>query len=428
MKSKYFIFFLFLSFVLSQESNKEIDGIAAIVENNVILKSDLLQMVNMTAAQSKIDFEKNPNLYKDLQVKVLKSMINQKVVLEMAILDSIVIDDNEVDQALEQQVENLISQTGGKDGAERALGQSIKDFRREFWYEMHDRLITERYQQGLLNNLVITREDVENFLHTYKDSLPITPTKFKIRHLLRKIKPSEEATQSTRSFLLEMKEDIKLKRESFDELAMRFSEDPGSKNNGGLLGWVKRGSLVKAFETVAFTLEINKLSDPIETQFGFHLIETLEKKGDMIKVRHILINPPKTPKDTEKAFSFIKSLGEDSIKTIQDFEMFVDKYSEDDLSKKVGGNLGWIDPINYGVVEIGQSIKYLDKDVCSPPINSSLGIHLLWIEDVKEGGVLNLENNYSDVENLALNYKKMTWYNEWIEKAQSKFYVEIKAY
>ena len=418
---------LFLSLLFTQ-SNQEIDGIAAIVENNIILKSDLLQMVSMTAAQNKINFEQNPDLYEKIEKNILKSMISQKILLEMAILDSIVVEEGEVNQALDQQVENLIFQTGGKEGAERALGQSIKDFRREFWYEMQDRLITERYQQGLLSNISVTREDVKSFLLTYQDSLPFEPTKFQVRHLLRKIKPSEQVIIKTKTVLNEIKENINSGKLSFSEAAKIYSEDPGSKNNGGSLGWVKRGSLVKNFETVAFTLNLNEISEPVETQFGLHIIETLEKKGDKIKVRHILITPSITEEDTKRTFDFITKLKTDSIKTFQDFKLFVNKHSEDELTKKVGGSLGWIDPLNYSVKEIGESIKYLEKDVCSPPINSNLGLHLLWIEDVKKGGVLNLKHHYPKIEELALNHKKMKWYDLWIKKAQEDFYIEIKSY
>ena len=427
MKHKYINLFFFFSLTFSQE-NKEIDGIAAIVENNIILKSDLLQMVSMTAAQNKINLEKNPDLYKKIQTNILKSMIDQKVLLEMAILDSIVVEEDEVNQSLDQQIENLIIQTGGKEGAEIALGQSIKDFRREFWYEMQERLITERYQQSLLNNIKVTREDIKSFLLVYQDSLPNEPTKFQIRHLLRKIKHSEQAIIKTKTTLNKIRENINSGNISFSEAANNYSEDPGSKTNGGSLGWVKRGSLVKNFETIAFTLNLNQISEPVKTQFGLHLIETLEKKGDKVKVRHILITPPKTQNDTKIAFDFITKIKEDSIKTLQDFKLFVDKYSEDESTKKVGGSLGWIDPLNYSVKEIGQSIKYLEKGICSPPINSSLGIHLLWVENIKKGGVLNLKDHYPKIEELALNYKKMHWYDNWIKKAQEGFYIEIKSY
>ena len=421
MKLKLLIFFILIFVVYP--NNKTIDGVAAIVEENIILKSDLMQMVNITATQNKINISETSEAYIKLKNNVLQSMIDQKVMLEMAILDSISVEETEVNNSLDQQIENLILQSGGEENAEKIIGQKIKDFRREFWYEMQDRLISEKYQQSLLSNITVTNEDVKSFILTYKDSLPKIPTKVKIRHLLKKTKPNIESIKKTKTKLLEIKLKIETKQNTFSELAKTYSQDPGSKNNGGNLGWVKRGSLVKEFESSAFTLNINKISNPIETEFGLHIIETLEKKGDKIKVRHILLIPEITEKDIKNTFMFTKSLKEDSIKTLIDFKNMVKNHSDDKLTNKIGGSLGWIDPLNYSVLEIGQAVKYLEKNKCSPPINSSIGIHLLWVENIKEGGVLNLKNHYIEIENLALNHKKINWYDLWIKKARKQFYI-----
>ena len=212
--------------------------------------------------------------------------------------------------------------------------------------------------------------------------------------------------------------------QSFTEIAIENSQDPGSKSNGGSLGWVTRGSLVKNFETAAFSAKVNTLVGPIESEFGFHLIETLEKKGDKILVRHILDIPEITLKDKEKSYNFALTLSEDSIKTIEDFRLFVDKYSYDKKTKKIGGNLGWIAPDNFNVPEIGEAIKYIDMNKCSPPINSSLGFHLLWIESVKKGGRPNKDDHWPELEEMALNKKKMDWYENWIKDVRRKFYIK----
>ena len=119
------------------------------------------------------------------------------------------------------------------------------------------------------------------------------------------------------------------------------------------------------------------------------------------------------------------SLKEDSIKTLDDFKNIVKRHSTDKLTKNVGGDLGWIDPLNYSVPEIGQAIKYIEMGSCSPPINSSIGFHLLWVEGVKKGGRPNLGDHWSDIESKALNKKKMSWYQGWISEARTRFYVEI---
>jgi len=412
-----------ISISLSQGDVQFIDGVAAVVENHIILKSDLAQMVNMTAIQNRIDPRTNPDVFIQLQNTIIQSMVDQKIMLEMAAIDSIVVEEKEVNQSLDQQIQMLIAQAGSETLAEVSLGQSIKDFRREYWYDMRDRLISERYQQQLLNVITITRTGVKDFYKTYRDSLPKLPMKARVRHLLIPIRPSEVAKNKTYSFLLDLKSQIE-NGGSFGDLAKKHSLDPGSKNNGGKMGWVKRGSLVKKFETEAFTLDIGKISDPIETEFGYHILETLEKQGDKIRVRHILMSPETTKADSGLAFNFGKALG-DSVGTLSEFKKMVKKYSTDETTKNVGGDLGWIDPTNYRVPEIGQVIKHIDIQSCSPPVNSSIGFHLLWVEGLKKGGRPNLTDHWPEIESMALNKKKMDWYQGWIKNARENFYIKI---
>ena len=421
----FFSSLIFFSIVFPQ-NNQSIDGIAAIVEEPLVLKSDLAQMVNMSIIQNKIDPSKDIEKIKVLEKTILESMIDQKIVLKKAEIDSVTVEENEVDLALDQQIQMLIAQAGGEKKAEEALGQSIKNFRREFWYEMRDRLLSEKYQQQLINNIKVTRSDVLSFYETYKDSLPAIPLKAKVRHCLIKVKPSQSAKDFSISFL----KDLKMKIEQgdlFSDLAKQYSEDPGSRNNGGELGWVKRGSLVKSFETAAFTSPLNHITDPVESEFGFHLIETLKKKGDKILVRHILNIPKKTEEDNLLFFNFATTLKNDSIKTFKDFVFYTKKYSDDENTKKVGGSLGWIDPNNYSIPEIGLAIKYIKKGECSPPINSNAGYHLIWVEDFKKGGKPNLQDHWFDIENMSLNKKKMDWYQEWLENSRKDIFIEIKS-
>jgi len=215
-----------------------------------------------------------------------------------------------------------------------------------------------------------------------------------------------------------------LSGDSFEGFAKKHSQDPGSSARGGSLGWVTRGSLVKRFETAAFTAKVGDVVGPIETEFGFHLIETLEKKGDKISVRHILSIPEKTTEDNKRAFDFARSLKSDSIKTIEDFKTAVKRHTSDESTKKIGGDLGWIDPSNYTIPEIGQAISIIGMDSCSAPINSSLGFHLLWFEGIKKGGRPNVQDHWPEIESMALNKKKMDWYESWIDDARKLFYIK----
>jgi len=413
------------SFLASQEiADKQfIDGVAAVVEDNVILKSDLVQLVNMTALQSKINPQTHPREFESLQENVITQMVDQKIILEMAALDSIEVEEKEINTALDQQISNIIAQAGGEAKAEEMLGQTLKSFRREFWYDMRDRLVSEKYQQQLLNNISVTRNGVFDFYTLFKDSLPTVPTMVKMRHLL--IKPSPNKTSKDAAYnTLDSLRSIILTGGNFEDFAKQYSMDPGSKTKGGHLGFVNRGSFVKPFEAVAFSQDINEISHPVETDFGYHLIETLEKKGDKIKVRHILIQPQLTPDDEKLAYRFALSL-KDSSKTFDDYKYFVKKYSADERTSEIGGDLGWIDPLNYPIPEIGQAVKYINIEECSPPINSSMGFHLLWVEKIKPGGIPTLETHWSEIEGMALNYKKMQWYDNWITDARKNFYISI---
>ena len=423
---KKFFCFIFSSFILTaQGTGVFIDGVAAVVENKIILKSDLNQMVNMLAIQNKINPNENYETYLKLQKEVLASMIDQKILLKLAEQDTtIIVKDKEVEQSLNQQVDNLIYQAGGKKEAEKVLGQTIKSFRSEFWFDMRDKMVSERFQQKKLNTITTNKKDVEMFYNTYKDSLPFFPLEAKIRHILLKPQPSDSIKKETKKLLYKLKNEI-LSGSIFKDIAKKYSMDPGSKNNGGDIGWVKRGSLLKNFETIAFTIDLNTLSDPVETEMGYHLLETLDKKGDKVKVRHILIMPEITKKDEEKTYNFGLFL-KDSSKTLLDFKNLAKTYSRDEQTSNLGGNLGWIVPDTYPIKEIGKVINYLKVNECSPPINSTFGVHLLWIEKIKKGGKPSLKDHYSKIEIMALNNKKMNWYNNWIKNKKRGFYINIK--
>ena len=419
LTSIFLIFFTAQTFAQQQH----IDGVAAIVGENIILKSDVSQVVGMTALQQGLDVSKDVDVLMKLQEGVLSSLIDQKVILEMAKLDSIEIADKDVENALDQQVENFILRAGSEDVAETMLGQSLSDFRREFWYDMRDRLITEQYQQQLIMSVNINRDGVFNFYEEYKDSLPDFPIKMKIRHLLTRIKAGEE---SKKNALFEIKQirDRILNGELFSDLAKAFSDDPGSKNNGGSLGYIRRNQMVKEFETKAYTQEINSISDPVETVFGYHILETTEKSGEKIKVRHILISPEVTEKDESLAYKYALSL-RDSSTNLNKFKKLVFEKSEDDQTQKIGGDLGWITPNNSPIPEISEVLGLLEVGECSRPVKTSFGYHLLWLEEVRPGGKPSLDLHWTEIEEIALNHKRMIFFKDLVSEARDKFFVNI---
>ena len=420
---KYVFLFSFTSVSFSQEESTAVDGIAAVVGENIILKSDVSQVVGMTALQRGLDVTKDEALLLRLQDGVLSSLIDQKIILDMAKLDSIEIDDKDVESALDQQVEGFIMRAGSEEVAEEMLGQSISDFRREYWYDMRDRLITEQYQQQLIMSVQINRGGVGSFFEEYKDSLPDFPIKMKIRHLLVKIKAGKESKKAALLEINSIRDKI-LNGESFSDLASSFSDDPGSRSAGGSLGYIRRNQMVKEFEEAAYTQKIKTLSDPIETIFGYHILETTERLGEKIKVRHILITPEIKEEDESITYRFALSL-RDSSKNLDLFKSMVIKESEDEQTKKIGGDLGWITPNNSPIPEISEVLGLLEVGECSRPVKSSFGYHLLWLEEVRPGGVPSLELHWSEIEEIALNHKRMVYFKDWVNGARDNFYIGI---
>lgn len=416
------IAFLF-GLVHAQQESMVIDGLAAIVDDHIILKSDVAQLVQMTAVQQRINPQLEPERLLKLQADVLQSMIDQKIILEMAKIDSIEIKEKEVEQALDQQIEYMISQAGGEEQAEEMLGQSLKSLRREYRPDMRDRMITERYQQQLLSSMTASRQEVVTFFNTFRDSLPVFPTKINLWHILIPIEAGEKSQGSALAKIRELRDRI-IGGEAFEDLAKQFSQDPGSAPSGGSLGLVRRGSLVLEFESVAFTLPINEISQPVKTSFGYHLIQPVEKQGEKINVRHILIIPEITEADDSEAYQFAATI-KDSISSLDTFIKMAKAHSIDEETRSFGGDLGWVDPNEFPIPEVAQIINYLEMKQCSPPVKTSYGYHLFWIEDTKRGGKADINIHWADLEMMASEYKKTQWYGNWINKAREKFYIRI---
>ena len=425
---KVFIF-LFIGLIDLKSQNEthlqNIDGVAAIVDNNLVLLSDINQSLAMAVFQNNWNPSKDLEKINNLKKQITQNFIDRKVILSKALLDSIVVEDKEVDRALEQQMGNMISQAGGEEQAEKALGQPLRVFKREYWYDVKDMLITQKYQQQLINKVRVNNNEVRFFFESNKDNIDNFPNLIKLRHILFKIEPGEKQIDKTLSFLKNLKKDIEENKISFKEAASTYSQDPGSKNNGGSLGLVKRGDLVRDFEAVAFNLKIGDVSEPVETDFGFHIIQTDEIRGDKIKVKHILMSPPTTDDDESNTYDNIKSLM-DSIKTIDDFILRAKKHSMDEPTKKTGGSLGWIDPNIYPIKEFGLVVDKINLNECSLPIKTDLGYHLIWIESIKKGGKPNIDSHWNEIEKLALNNKKEEFFKQWLIKAKNDVYISIK--
>ena len=406
------------------EAQQEIllDRVASVVEDKIVLLSDVVLAANAVAAQQQINPNTNPAAYQKLLESSRESMVEQLLIIEMAEQDSVEILDKDVDKALDQQIENIISQTGSKEQAEAALGKKISDFKRSYRDDMKGKLLAEKYTSSLTASIGVSRGDVLDFFNTYKDSIPSFPTLYKTHHILLEIKPSKESDDESLQKAQSIREEI-LGGLNFNEAARKYSADPGSKDQGGNLGYVPRGTFVKEFDRAVFTVEKNVLTEPIKTQYGYHLIEVLERTGEKVLSRHILIRTETTDLDKRKTYDTINDIKND-INNFEEFSEAALKYSDDKTSNSNKGFLGMIDLDYYQVPELRQEIKNIEIKTVSNPISTDFGYHLIWVDEVKEGGPPNLNSNWLDLEKMALNKKKSDWYNDWINEVKSNFYIK----
>jgi len=407
---------------LSAQQEILLDRVASVVEDKIVLLSDVVLAANAVAAQQQINPNTNPSAYQKLLESSRESMVEQLLIIEMAEQDSVEVLDKDIDKALNQQIENIISQTGSKEQAEVALGKKISDFKRSYRDDMRGKLLAEKYTSSLTASISVSRGDVLDFFNTYKDSIPSFPTLYKTHHILLEIRPSEESSNKSLLKALSIRDEI-LGGLSFSEAAKKYSADPGSKDQGGNLGYVPRGTFVKEFDKVVFTIEKNVLTEPIKTQYGYHLIEVLERTGEKVLSRHILIRTETTDLDKRKTYDTINDI-KNNINSFEDFSEAALNFSDDKTSNTNKGFLGMIDLDYYQVPELKQEIKDIEIKTVSNPISTDFGYHLIWVDEIKEGGPPNLNSNWLDLEKMALNKKKSDWYNNWISEIKSNFYIK----
>ena len=420
---KYFLYIIILVSFLEAQQEILLDRVASVVENKIVLMSDVVLAANAVAAQQQINPNTNPTAYKKILETSRESMVEQLLIIEMAEQDSVEILDKDIDKALNQQVDNIIAQSGSKELAEAALGKKISDFKRSYRDDMRGKLLAEKYTSSLTTSINVTRGDVIDFFNTYKDSIPSFPTLYKTHHILIEIKPSEESIKNSLNKAEEIRNKILNQELSFEDAAKTYSADPGSKNQGGNLGYVPRGTFVQEFDRVVFTVEKNILTEPVKTQYGYHLIEVLERTGEKVLARHILIRTETTELDKKKTYDAINNIKND-IKNYDDFYKAAADFSDDKTSNTNGGFLGMIDLDYYQVPELKKEISTIKTKSVSNPIATDFGYHLIWVDEIKEGGPPSLESNWIELEEMTLNKKKSDWYQAWIQKIKSQFYIK----
>ena len=420
-----FVFTAILLARLFSQSNI-IDGVAVIVDESIILKSEVGELLQMSMMQRNLAPTIESDEAKKIENEIIDNLSYQKLALKSAEVESLIVNENEVDLALNQHLSSIITQYGSEEAVESLLGKPFNQLRRDMWYDMRDQLISERYRDQLLKNVVVSRKEVVDFYNQRMNELGDLPTQYNISHILFKLTSGEKSKDSALEKIRSIRNQIILGA-SFSDMAIQYSDDPGSSNSGGELGFMGRGAMFPEFEKAAFLLEPNEISDIVETRIGFHIIKVVGKRGETINAGHILIMPQVSEEDENKVYRFASTIS-DSITDPRSFALFAKKYSGDEKTKGSGGKLGWVDEKSLPIPEFKVALHQLNLNEVSLPIKTAYGYHLLLLNNKKDGGTPSLKNHWLEIKEWALTNKKLEklskWYQESLDHYYYKNYIE----
>lgn len=401
-----------------------LDKIVAIVDREVITLSDFRFTVQQLAVQNRMD----PNS-KELQERVLDGMINDKLVLAQAIEDSIIVSDEEVTERLDQQIQRLTYQAGGQEEIEKIYGMTVSRMKRDYNFRemIRKQILVQKIQQQRQASLTVSRREVEEFFNTYKDSIPKVPKEFELSHIYIEPKPDSSVLKNMYTKAAVIADSIKAGGD-FADFAKRYSSD-GSAATGGDLGFARRGSFVKEFEEVAFTQQVNEISKPVRTQFGYHVIQMTERRGDAVRTRHILFPIELSQANDDTAIARLNQIRAKALAG-ENFGLLARKNSEDNDTKDVGGDLGSIASDQLVGANYEEFVKNAKAGDISEPmklnVQNKYGFHIVLVRSVKPEHTINLTDDYKRLEQLALQFKLGNNYQAWVDGLRKTIYWEKK--
>ncbi len=420
--------YIFLVMILTGAvfAQQPLDKIAVIIDDDIILWSEITQAAYLYAMQMEIDPVKNQKEFKKIQEQTLQDLINQRLLLIQADKDTIEADENQVEMYTQQQMQNVIQQLGGEEKTEAYFGTTLSKIRRNYREEIEKNFRISAVRDQKLADVTVTRREIREFYKAKKDSIGMLPETVDISHILIEVQPGEEARQETLSKIKEIRQKI-LAGGDFEKLAKEFSQDPGSAARGGDLGFMSRGDFVRPFEEAAFSLQQGEISEVVETEFGFHIIKLEEKRGDRIHCRHILLPIEPTREDEVEAAEKIKSIYK-MLQNGEDFVELVEKYSEDVNTIQQKGYLGTfqMEELKSRAKEFTYALDGIGPGEYSDPVRTKFGFHILMLNSRQESRELDWEKDRDKIENMALEYKKQQVYKEWIKELEKNVYIEIK--
>jgi peptidyl-prolyl cis-trans isomerase SurA len=409
-----------------------IDKIVASVGGEIIFLSELQEQISYAR-------ERQTTLPPNFECEALQNLVMQKLLVNQAKLDSIEIKDEEVETQLDARIERLLSYFNqDPKGIEDYYGQSIDIIKEQMRGDMRNQILAERMQGEITSKATITPSEVKDFFKKIpKDSLPYFNAEVEIREIVHK--PKVNATQKgiAREKIDDIRKRIVEGKEDFGVLAKKYSDDPGSGAQNGDLGWQKRGTFVPEFEAMAYKLDKEQISTVVETEFGFHVIQLIERRGNLIHARHILIKPTITDEDLELAKSKLDSVRTRIMKDSMPFSVAVKLYSDKNVqSFNNDGRVANPRSGNtfYEMADLPTNIFFAIDGIktgeVSAPIESSQDegdkfFRIVMVQSRTKPHKADLKQDYNKIQTAALEQKKASFTEKWVIERLRNTYLQF---
>ena len=403
-----------------------VDKIVAKVDNYIILKSEVER--SFLQLQSSGD-------YNTTKCQVFEGLVLNKLMVAKAEIDSVLVEDGMVDRNLDMRMQGVIAQAGGDPKKlEEVFCKSLEEIREELREQVKEQLLVDRMQATVTEGITVTPAEVKRFFKAIpKDSLPYFSTEVEIAQIVKKPTVSKEERERIEKLLIDVRQQA-LDGTDFQVLAGRYSEGP-TRLQGGNLGDVERGQMVSEFEAAALKLKNGEISMPVQTEFGFHIIQMVDRRGNIYNARHILIMPKFSEADFLKAGNFLDSLRKkievDSLK----FQRAAKEFSDD---KESGSNGGFIRDMTganrISVSELDPTLFFtmdtMQVGSISNPMRFTMAdgkdaMRIIYYKSKLRPHQANLDLDYQRIYVAALNAKKSKHMSDWFEESKDEVFVEI---
>jgi peptidyl-prolyl cis-trans isomerase SurA len=413
---------------------KTLDKIAAVVGNSPILLSDIEQQYARYLVEG---MQPNP----EVKCRVLQSLLTQKLLAQQAIIDSIDVKEDDIDASVDRRMREMTQRAGGQDKLEGFLGKSLIQYKDEIRPDMKEQMIAQKMQQKITEKLNVTPQDVKDYYNAIpKDSLPSFNKEVEVGEIVFQPQLTKEEKALYKEKAEELLARVK-KGEDFGTLARLYSQDPMSAVEGGDLGFADRTTFVKEFTANAFKLKAGEISPVFETDFGFHFLQVIERRGEQVHVRHILITPAITQASLDRAKTKADSIYNLMLvhKKDLDFSAAANFYSDDKETKFNGGMM-----LNAENVQARSTFIPTDKldpkvaltvdtmkvgSISKPDLftgaDGKKSYKILYLKSATDAHKANLAQDFPKLKDMAFEDKNTKTVNKWFDKRRKETFIKI---